>query len=153
PATLVSAHQMCQAVFTDLGALTTRCSVPPGRPQSWTYQAWTSNVATQGPLYTVMQPDGALVTFRGTDPGHGLGQVWSSNSGLRPPGGFAAVIHDDGTLAVPPGTAPATTAPPVWANGGLDPHATYVRNDGGTQQITRDETNSVAGWTPVAPLR
>ena len=153
PARLVSAKLESEAIFAEGGGISTWCSIPPGMGQAWTYQAWNNRASAQGPLFTIMQADGNLVTYRGTDPAHSLGAVWATIANPWAVGAYVTSIRDDGTLGVYAGDNPATTAAPLWGNGGINPHATTVRDVGGTQNLTQRDTNTVAGWTPTAPLK
>lgn len=153
PARLISAKQASEAMFGERGDIGTWCSIPPGIGQAWTYQAWSNHASAQGPLFTIMQADGNLVTYRGTDPAHSLGPLWATFGDARPVGAYVAAIRDDGTLGVYAGDSPATTAAPLWGNGGTNPHATTVRDAGGAQNLAQSDTNTVAGWTSTAPLK
>lgn len=153
PARLVSAKQASEAMFGEGGDIGTWCSIPPGMGQAWTYQAWSNQASARGPLFTIMQADGNLVTYRGTDPAHSLGPVWATFASPQPVGAYVAAIRDDGTLGVYAGGDPATTAAPLWGNGGTNPHATTLRDAGGAQNLAQTDTNTVAGWTSTTPLK
>ena len=153
PARLVSAKQATEAMFAEGGGITTMCSIPPGMGQAWAYQAWSNRASARGPLFTIMQGDGNLVTYRGTDPAHSLGAVWATFANAQAAGAYVAAIRDDGTLGVYAGDDPATAAAPLWGNGGTNPHATTVRDAGGAQQLPQTDANTVAGWTSTAPVK
>ena len=153
PGRLVSAKQATEATFAEGGGITTMCSIPPGMGQAWAYQAWSNQVSAQGPLFTVMQGDGNLVTYRGTDPAHSLGPVWATFANPLAVGSYVAVIRDDGTLGVYAGEDPATTAAPLWGNGGTNPHATTVHDVGGAEQFTQADANTNGGWVSAKPVK
>jgi Ricin-type beta-trefoil lectin domain len=67
--------------------------------------------------YLVMQGDGNLVNYLGSDPAHSQGWLWGSQ--VTSSGGqFYATLQDDGNLCVYKGTGPSDSRGFVWCNMG-----------------------------------
>ena len=65
-------------------------------------------------FFTVMQGDGNLCTYAGTDPGHNKGYRWCANSAPVKGQSFFAIMQGDGHLCVYHGTGPADNKGFVW---------------------------------------
>jgi hypothetical protein len=82
-----------------------------------------------GTHFAIMQGDGNLAVYRGSDPGHNQGFVWGSiQVGQYAPkaGSYFAVMQGDGNLAVYRGSDPSHNQGFVWGSvrdGGYAPKA------------------------------
>jgi hypothetical protein len=72
--------------------------------------------SSDGKHFAVMQGDGNLVVYRGTDPAHHEGFVWGSLHGEPKVGNYFAVMQGDGNLVVYRGTDPAHNEGFVWGS-------------------------------------
>jgi hypothetical protein len=156
---LYSANLAYAAGLQQTGAITLSYAKPPGRALvdhsgqavNPAQQYWTNNVAQPaGPCFVIMQTDGNLAIYKGTDPAHNLGFYWAISGTARPVGSYVTTITNDGTLAVYAGTDPNSTTTPLWTHAApanpLDYRPSIV--SGNNQELHV----SLGGWYPVAPL-
>lgn len=131
----------------------------PSRPY-WSAYAQAANIvghAGSGPFCAVMQGDTNFVLYNGEHPppGTAISPYWAINEGGPQPTDSVAVLRDDGTFAVLPGTDPTSTASPRYWTAGPPPDlATSMivqsANAGGaTVQITVTNLGSAAS-TPAS---
>ncbi|MFE6857615.1 hypothetical protein [Nocardia sp. NPDC057668] len=140
--------------LTDTGALTLVCGTPPGSSIQTARQPYWSNRVTKPafPCFAVMQTDGNLCVYKGTDPGHNQGLYWAISTKARPQGSYVTTITDDGTLAVYSGADPTTAAPSIWNN------AAPANPTDAVLTIVSGNNQTVHGggigndWTSAAPL-
>lgn len=151
---LPSANGRYGISLADTGALTLVCGTPPGSGIQTGRQAyWSNRVAKPAfACFAIMQSDGNLCVYKGTDPGHNQGLYWAISTKARPQGSYVATITDEGTLAVFAGTDPNTGAVSLWNNAApANPTANVLTIVAGNNQMVHGGGIGM-DWVSAAPL-
>ena len=89
-------------------------------------------VSANGLYFVIMQSDGNLVIYHGSDPAHQGAFVW--NSGVAPGAGeYFVIMQSDGNLVIYHGNDPAHQGAFVWNSGkapGAGVYGATMQNDG-----------------------
>ncbi|MFB7719272.1 hypothetical protein [Nocardia sp. NPDC056100] len=151
---LPSANGKYGITLTETGTFALVCGTQPGNPiQGGTQQYWSNKITKPAfPCFAIMQTDGNLCVYKGTDPGHNQGLYWAISGKARAQGSYVANLDDNGTLAVFSGNDPNTTAAALWNN------AATANPTDNVLTILSGNNQTVHGggighdWVPTAPL-
>jgi hypothetical protein len=92
-------------------------------------------VSNSGYFNLIMQSDGNLCVYRGTDPSNNKGAVWCCANKSKSDGPFFATMQDDGNFCVYKGTDPSNNKGGVWCC------ANKSRSDGPFFAVMQDDGN------------
>jgi thioredoxin 1 len=116
-------------------------------------------VSANGQYFVIMQGDGNLCIYKGTDPTHQGAFVW--NSGVAPGiGQYFVIMQGDGNLCIYKGTDPTHQGAFVWNSGkapGTGAYVAAMQNDGnlvvttGTTVLWSAQPLSSSSQPPAQP--
>ena len=110
-------------------------------------------VSANGLYFVIMQSDGNLVIYKGSDPAHQGAFVW--NSGVAPGiGEYFVIMQSDGNLVIYKGSDPAHQGAFVWNSGkapGAGVYGATMQSDGNLVVTTGTGVPPTVLWSAQQP--